>query len=531
MQSYLCLAVIAVVPVLSRPLQLDIDHATLEDVIRAFGEPVEYGWGEQTFGKDGLPAQYIVFYPNGFTVYMRKGRVVEVRHHEPGYLFHGKLQVGSSIDEVLKEVGKPTETVVGAPNKFRDGVLYKDIDGRTGRCYYARAAKGVRFFFMNRQVTSLYITSGIYKGGLPAGDRVKSERSESKAGRAWNEAFERLEHFFAEVEDYADVRSRPLGFFDFSAQPNLLATLTFNEKTIWPEPGRMPADSDPNRLLRQAMNPGLGIRDLHRQGITGRGVNVAIIDQPIYLDHPEFAGKIPAYHDVGCDSETSMHGPAVASLLVGTKCGTAPGARVYYVAAPSWSADSAYQAEALDWIIEQNAALPASQKIRVVSVSAAPSGRGSPFTKNRGMWDEAYARAEAAGILVLDCTRHHGFVAPCWYDPADPEDVSKCTPGYPGMPAWPTSPARILVPASPRTTAEQRSKGDHTYQYCGRGGLSWAIPYCAGVLALGWQIRPDIPPRQMRDLLFESGHTTETDARIIDPPAFVSLVREAKASP
>jgi hypothetical protein len=135
------------------------------------------------------------------------------------------------------------------------------------------------------------------------------------------------------------------------------------------------------------MNPGLGVRQLHAQGLTGKGISVAIIDQPLFQDHPEFAGKILAYHDVGCKSENSMHGPSVASLLVGAKCGTAPDARLFFVAAPSWTADSMFQAQALDWIVDQNAKLESEKKIRVVSVSAAPSGPVRPLRRilNCGM--------------------------------------------------------------------------------------------------------------------------------------------------
>ncbi|MGA2094425.1 MAG: S8 family serine peptidase, partial [Sedimentisphaerales bacterium] len=140
-----------------------------------------------------------------------------------------------------------------------------------------------------------------------------------------------------------------------------------------------PKNIDPNGIMDKAMNPGLGVHKLHQQGITGKGVNVAIIDQPLYRNHPEFAGKIVEYFDAGCKSEASMHGPAVASLLAGTNCGTAPDANVFYAAAPSWTKDTAYQAKALDWIVEQNAKLPAGQKIRVVSVSAA---RGRLLKKN-----------------------------------------------------------------------------------------------------------------------------------------------------
>lgn len=105
---------------------------------------------------------------------------------------------------------------------------------------------------------------------------------------------------------------------------------------------KLPGGVDPKAVLKNAMNPGLGVSKLHAQGITGKGVNVGIIDQPLCQDHPEFAGKIAAYFDAGCGgSESSMHGPAVASLLVGSNCGTAPDAKVYYAAAPSWKRDTA----------------------------------------------------------------------------------------------------------------------------------------------------------------------------------------------
>ncbi|HUV42130.1 MAG TPA: S8/S53 family peptidase, partial [Sedimentisphaerales bacterium] len=306
---------------------------------------------------------------------------------------------------------------------------------------------------------------------------------------------------------------------------NLIATLRFNQKTVWPEQAKMPPGGDPNKILTDAMNPGLGVRKLHQQGITGKGVNVAIIDQPMYLDHPEFVGKIAAYHDTGCGSESSMHGPAVASLLVGTNCGTAPDARIYYAAAPSWEKDSAYYAKALNWIIKKNGELPVSKKIRVVSVSAAPSGRGSPFDKNNKTWDLACARAEAAGIMVLDCTAEHGFIGKCWYNPKVPESVNRCNPGDPQYEFHASD--HLLVPSAPRTTAEEYDKGDCSYQYCGTGGLSWSIPYCAGVLAMGWQIRPDLEHEKMRELLFKSAYTKINGAKIIDPEKFISLVKSA----
>jgi hypothetical protein len=276
------------------------------------------------------------------------------------------------------------------------------------------------------------------------------------------------------------------------------------------------------------LNPGLGVRQLHLQGITGKGVNVAIIDQPLYMDHPEHTGKFAAYHDTGCETnESSMHGPLVTSLLVGTNCGTAPGARVYYAAAPTWKMDSAYYAKGLNWIIEQNKNLSASEKIRVVSVSAAPNQLS---WANHQMWDTACGRAEADGIMVLDCTddSHRGFIGRCWYDARDPDNIRKCNPGSPPNREFRLDPEDIslLVPSSPRTAAED---GDVPgYQYAKRGGLSRAIPYCAGVLAMGWQIRPDLSPQQMRELLFKSAFTKNNGAKFIYPKRFIQHVKRAK---
>jgi subtilisin family serine protease len=323
------------------------------------------------------------------------------------------------------------------------------------------------------------------------------------------------------VKPYDDVRWCDLRRIDFRDQMDWLASLNFNRGTRWPRRANLPPGFDPENLLTSAMNPGLGVRELHRQGITGKGVNVAIIDQPLPGKHPEYAGKILAYYAVGGDRGSSMHGPAVTSLLVGTRCGTAPDARVFYA-----TARLVDYGEALNWILEQNAALPATAKIRVVSVSAGPSGPDSYVTSkiHQDRWDAAFQRAEAAGVLVLDCTKQRGFIGSCYYDATEPEDVARCRSGYPGSKPWPVK-EHLLAPASPRTTAEEYDRGARGYQYYGRGGQSWAIPYCAGVLALGWQVRPELTPQQMRELLFASAFVTTEGAKIIDPKAFIKRVR------
>jgi hypothetical protein len=185
--------------------------------------------------------------------------------------------------------------------------------------------------------------------------------------------------------------------------------------------------------------------------------------------------------------------------------------------------DAAYYAKGLDWIIAQNETLPEEDKIRVVSVSAAPN---QSSWANRQMWDRACDRAETYGITVLDCTNsRRGFIGRCWYNARIPESVAQCNPWAPPNTEFRPDPTdiSILVPSSPRTAAED---GDVPgYQYAGRGGLSRAIPYCAGVLAMGWQVNPDLSPEQMRALLFESAYTKQNGAKIINPKKFIHLVK------
>src|SRR4030042_1525540 len=271
--------------------QLDISRATLDDVRQFFGKPVKYLWGDQTFTKDNLPSIYIAVYPDGFSVLMKGDKIHELRflRIDTGYVFKNKLRISSSLKEVLDVMGQPTETVVGEalPAVTSDGVLYKDIDGRKGDCYYSCKGQNVRFFFDDYKVTSLYVTF---------------DNSEGSGGGSSFRTIQPGES----VKEFDDVRNRNLSGLDLSKGARLIRTLQFNRKTIWPAQGKMPASIDPNQLMTDGMNPGLGIRELHRKGITGKGVNVAIIDQAMYLDHPEFVGKIVAYHDLAAGNKSSM---------------------------------------------------------------------------------------------------------------------------------------------------------------------------------------------------------------------------------
>jgi hypothetical protein len=142
--------------------QLSQTGTTVDEVIRVLGEPTKYLWGNKTFKKDDLPKAYLLVYSGNVNVMVYQGRVVELRSEGDGrgFIWQGKLRLGSSLDEVLQGLGPPSKTVVGKPLAFEAGVLYKDIDGKSGYCYYAWPDQNVRLFLVENKVTGLYITLG-----------------------------------------------------------------------------------------------------------------------------------------------------------------------------------------------------------------------------------------------------------------------------------------------------------------------------------------------------------------------------------
>lgn len=293
------------------------------------------------------------------------------------------------------------------------------------------------------------------------------------------------------------------------------------------------ADDVRKEVLEAGKNPGLGVRSLHEKGITGKGVNVAIIDQNLITGHPEYKDSIADYYPGSFPEEYyaygSMHGPAVLSILAGKTCGVAPDAKVYFACGAMGELNAEPFAEALYWIIEENRKLPEDEKIKVVSVSAAPE---EGYMENAELWTEAVAAAQKEGMLVLDCRstdEHTGFIHSAYYDPENPEDVTKCRPLYPDMEIDLDDPfykTYIYAPSNYRTSARAYEQDKYFYGYDGVGGQSWAVPYVAGVLALGWQINPDIAAEEMRDLLISTCYIEEHGLGIVDPCAFIEAVEK-----
>lgn len=67
-----------------------------------------------------------------------------------------------------------------------------------------------------------------------------------------------------------DLRNSDLSRLDLRQDLETLLAADFDSRTLWPESESMPSGFDPAAILGLGANPGLGLRSLHAQGITGR---------------------------------------------------------------------------------------------------------------------------------------------------------------------------------------------------------------------------------------------------------------------
>jgi hypothetical protein len=341
-----------------------------------------------------------------------------------------------------------------------------------------------------------------------------------------------------------DLRSANLSMYDFSDSFDDLMFAIFDSRTIWPVSSKMPARYNHKKIMEIGKNPGLGIRQLHNKGITGIGVGIAIIDATLLVNHVEYVNQLRLYEETDdikdLDVRASMHGPAVASIAVGKTVGVAPEADLYFIGSSCLTpedqiVDFACIAKNVRRILEINRLLPEDRKIRVISMSIG----WNPKSKGYEEIEAATQEARDAGILVVyaDIDGIHGgnFQGLGRYPLSDPDDFKSYQPGL----AWANSfyegnqfTDRLLIPMDARTTASPTGVND--YVFYPEGGLSWSIPYIAGVYALAVQVKPSITPEEFWSLAMKTGQMTELNHEgiiipfgpILDPVALINSLGE-----
>ncbi|MFC1718377.1 RNA polymerase sigma factor [Candidatus Poribacteria bacterium] len=133
---------------------------TNQQIIEAFGKPDEYIWGDKTFPEGDLPDHYLMVYGDlGVNFAVSDHMVWEVRiHGNEEYSYEGEIRLGSSVDDAISFLGKPSETIAGGQIDWnRDRALYMDTNGRPGYCYIHYKDIGIRMFFLDYKVHVIYL--------------------------------------------------------------------------------------------------------------------------------------------------------------------------------------------------------------------------------------------------------------------------------------------------------------------------------------------------------------------------------------
>ena len=318
--------------------------------------------------------------------------------------------------------------------------------------------------------------------------------------------------------------------YDWTGKEDLLYTLEFGTDTVWPSDSKMPPTfkkADRDKILEYGKDPGLGIRKLQALGYTGKGVNVAIVDQPLLLDHTEYKDRDIHYYKINPGSmsqETSSHGPGMTSILVGKNIGVVPQSTLYYFANPTWLGDQKNEADAFNKIIELNNTLAENKKIKVVSLSHC----ADKTLKNSELLQQAIDKARKSGIIVIDVltlTSIPVTVQP-FKDKDAPENyqISKNFDNN----TVKNNPDYLFVPTGGKTIANGGNPEHYFYQT--NSGVSSTIPYICGVIAMGLQVDPDLTQEKAISFLKESGNPFQK-GKLINPAGFIELVKKNCANP
>ena len=344
-----------------------------------------------------------------------------------------------------------------------------------------------------------------------------------------------------------DLRGCDLTDLDLSGRLTDLLHADFDSVTRWP--AALPSGFDRDRIMELGKEPGLGIRKLHTQGITGKGIGIGIIDQPLLVNHEEYRDRLRLYEEIHnpANSPAQMHGPAVASIAVGRTVGVAPDAELYYIAEQhgvftgpgKFDWDFTWLAKSIERLLEMNAGLPADRKIRVISISVgwSPGQKGY----DESMAAVEHARKENVFIVstAIEQTHKLAFHGLGREALSDPNDANSFGPGswwanlfWGGQHRFGPR-EKLQVPMDSRCLASPTGPQDYVHYYS--AGWSWSVPWIAGLYALACQVRPDLTPETFWTEALRTGRTLRAVhegqevefGAIADPAALMKSLRRA----
>ena len=269
------------------------------------------------------------------------------------------------------------------------------------------------------------------------------------------------------------------------------------------------------------------LKSIHDQGITGKGVTIAVLDGAVNPNIPELRGaniqdRTPCV--MTSAPENAAHGTTVAQILVSPEFGVAPGATLYTYTIPLYGDSPGSNCTISGWTGEavNDTPLLIEQAINdgadIITISSSFGDTESIDLR----W--AMARALAEGVIVVAAMGNETTENP---DDALARWRGICgigaTTRYNSLTEYTNWGNGLLTTALGTVVTRDVSTG----RVEEAEGTSFATPIIAGFLALGWEhFDEDVSPEQMLQALAATGKSGRgwnkyTGYGPVDPIAFL----------
>lgn len=307
----------------------------------------------------------------------------------------------------------------------------------------------------------------------------------------------------------------------------------WTNNVIWPTPDKMPKDFKPNEIIERAKQPNV------KMDSTGRGINIAIIDNMLDVTNPEYADCIKFFQGpiTGQTIKPSSHASMVMGQVVGKNTGIAPDANVYFFTKTIHKDRKVLDKEhckVLRSVIKFNQEQTEENKIHILSCSWGARRKYSPQVC------ELLDELEASGIKVILCGSDDMGVDYSLsgrdFMPCNNPNMTDVQPNvqaegeetvYMIANKQHTEGTVVGIPTNMRTTP----LGSNGWQYRISGGESSAAPYLAGVYACAlsgnklFMTRPNWQA-ELNDILKTSATKNPDGNYMINPTGIRARVTE-----
>ncbi len=342
----------------------------------------------------------------------------------------------------------------------------------------------------------------------------------------------------AHILDYHDLSELDLReykhLFDYAPTESLpnFGIRGWTTNVIWPSPDKMPDGFNPMTIMERAKTPAC-----KPNSTTGRGINIAVIDNMLDTTNPEYADNIKFIQGPLHNQKlpTNKHASMVMGQIVGKSTGIAPDANIYYFTKGSYKERKKFDDDIikiLHNVIKFNQAQKPENKIHILSCSWGARKKYQPAVC--ALLDQL----ESDGVKIILCTSDYmknATLSGRDFMPCNNPNMTDIQPNIQSageevihMMNLPFGPdKRIGIPTNMRATPLE-SNG---WQYNIIGGESSAAPYIAGVYACALEGNRLFMTRknwqqELNDILKSTAIQTENGNYIINPNGMRKKVSE-----